>query len=334
MPVEAVSAAKLDFAYRYPFSIDAKEVVESLGMKRVEQKFVDAAKQRVEEALKDAHIGFTPTSYPDLQLTYLVSYAYARMLVSAFESAYLVSRYAIAESKRTGEALISDSNESITRVAKGLGLDIAIEGNECRVACWQYLNCAPKSVDYALIHQRLDGGTITLTKSKMIRVIEEASKASILQGMPIDKKILPKEVVSAARTIKVNVELGETKMVNVKESEYPPCIRKILFDLKKGVNLPHQARWVMAVYLLNVGVTPDEIKKLFITAPDYSEHVTSYQVDFLAKNNYKMLTCATMRGYALCIADCRCGTPLKYGKRGKTFNFNPDDGMVMEAKKS
>jgi DNA primase large subunit len=100
--------------------------------------------------------------------------------------------------------------------------------------------------------------------------------------------------------------------VKVGQENYPPCIRKLIEELALNVNVSHTGRVALAIYLVNAGAKDDEIVGYFRHAPDFSEKTTRYQVEHIRKKQYKMPSCATMDSYGICVADCRCGSPLNF----------------------
>ena len=72
-------AEKLDFAYRYPFSSEAKEIIASMNVNSVDDRYLTSGLLRLNEALGKSKIEFFKTNLTQLKYTYLMSYAYARM---------------------------------------------------------------------------------------------------------------------------------------------------------------------------------------------------------------------------------------------------------------
>ena len=92
-------------------------------------------------------------------------------------------------------------------------------------------------------------------------------------------------------------------------------------DVKIHKNLGHQARWFLAVYLINNGMETEKIMEIFSNLPDFSEKITKYQIEHAKKRGYVVPACGTLKGYGFCVTECRIGSPLnwrkKYGARTK-----------------
>jgi len=96
----------------------------------------------------------------------------------------------------------------------------------------------------------------------------------------------------------------------------------ILANLKDGVNVPHTARFGVTAFLLNLGLSVDEIIEIYKNSPDFDEERTRYQVVHIAgesgSTRYTAPSCATMRTYGNCVdIDDVCekiNHPLSYYK--------------------
>jgi hypothetical protein len=211
----AVEPSELDFAYKYPFSLEAKKVVLDIGDKlhKVDAKYLSAGKTRVEEAISNKNLEFIKTSLEELKITYVISYVYARMIVSALGS-YAIAMFGEVEAKRSAQAMAQENESGIIKLAKELGIDLSFNGQYFNMQFASYTDNAPKSVEYSLIHQKLKNGTVYLDRYRAVAVIENASKVFIKKGLPIDKKELPKEVLDAAKQIKMPVENAKVQIGN------------------------------------------------------------------------------------------------------------------------
>ena len=126
-------------------------------------------------------------------------------------------------------------------------------------------------------------------------------------------------VKKAAEALKAELpKLEPTRTaVTFKEGDNPPCIEKLLDQLKKHENLNHQARWTLAVYLTNRGMTIEKIFSLYSNLPDFNEKTTRYQLEHIQKRGYTTPACSTMLTYGLCCANCRIGSPLNWKRDWK-----------------
>ncbi|MGC8587307.1 MAG: DNA primase noncatalytic subunit PriX [Candidatus Micrarchaeia archaeon] len=191
----------LDFAYKYPFSEEAKSIVSALNITKVEKSYLDAAKIRLEEDFA-GKAEFLKTGYSDLKKTYLVSYAFARLLVSVM-GAHPIKLFAEGEAKRILGALVEESEENILRISKELGCPASIEGKDFKIAFYDYLKVVPNDrEEFALIHQNMRDGFVYLNKYAVVQLLAEAAKKKVLSGLPIKSSEIPKEVSAYAKSVK------------------------------------------------------------------------------------------------------------------------------------
>ena len=137
--MQQIDPVKLEFAYKYPFSNEAKEVIKSLNEKTVEDRFLTAGLLRLNEALEHNRIEFVNTNYRELRYTYLVSYVYARMLASVPQDRLVIAKYALAEAKRAAKALFEDRSENLLRISNQLGLEVSEKDGLLEVRLEQFL---------------------------------------------------------------------------------------------------------------------------------------------------------------------------------------------------
>ncbi|AAM02607.1 DNA primase regulatory subunit PriL [Methanopyrus kandleri] len=108
---------------------------------------------------------------------------------------------------------------------------------------------------------------------------------------------------------------------------FPPCIRELLRRAQEGENLPHEARFALAAFLVNVGWDVDRVVEVFSNLPDFDEERTQYQVRHIAGEvgggtRYLPPNCDKMKAWGLCPGkDCGVKNPLAYYRRPRA-----DDG--------
>jgi DNA primase large subunit len=97
-----------------------------------------------------------------------------------------------------------------------------------------------------------------------------------------------------------------------------------LASLSTGKHIPHIGRFAVTAFLSNIGVTDEEIVKMFHTQSDFSERIARYQVEHIAgrrggRKKYSAPNCKTMKTHGLCVnRDEICATvssPLTYYRK-------------------
>jgi len=304
--------ADLLFCSHYPFSSAAKAYVSGRGMEIV-SSYVEKAEERVREAITSGKVKKVPP-LSVAQEEELALYAIARMIVSCANNRYLINRYAVAEAKKTSDYLSSDAiahPEYVDDVASEFGIKFEKSGQQFLVPLGKYLTYTPRSTDYKLANREVAGGKVRVSSHERVRMLEEAVKKKIERELPI-RAAFPAEVKAAGVRMLALLPKLEANIVKVGQENYPPCIRRMIEELAMNINLPHTARVALGIYLVKAGLPTDKIVDIFRGAPDFSEKTTRYQVDYLRTKGYNMPSCATMDSYGVCIAVCRCGTPLNF----------------------
>ena len=304
--------ADLLFCSRYPFTSQAKDYVSGSGLE-LTSTLVDKAEQRVSNALVSGKIKKT-ADLPEAHEEELALYAGARMIVSASNNRYIINRYAVAEAKRAGEYLAADdsfNSDYVALVAGEFGIKFEKQGKSYLVPLAAYLSFTPRSMDYKLTNRQVAGGKVLVSSHERLRMLEEAVKKKIEATLPIRAKF-SEEIQEAGKRMLSLIPKLEILATKVGQENYPPCIKKLIEDLALSINLPHTARVALAIYLVNADAPADRIVDYFRTAPDFSEKTTRYQVEQIRGRKYNMPSCSTMDSYGICIAECRCGTPLRY----------------------
>ncbi len=339
----------------YPFLSAASNYVEASGV-TLDALITAAAferarlrgKERVREAIREGAIRkpvIMRTAQAEMEL---LSYPFARILVSCIGNAHLVRRYALSEAKSAYNKLLEDSSTGAsadTDIIYGMAQEFEIKIDLSRLP-HEHVQVQMSFVDYLrftsnlrdkrwkLVNRGLEKGQVKLRKGEFLRIIQEAIYARISKDMPLD---VPAALCESIRkyTTDIEVELEERRKkfgdsgfetssgFRVKDpSCFPPCITAILSNLKDGVNVPHTARFAVTAFLLNIGLTVDEIIEIYKNSPDFDEERTRYQVVHIAgesgSTKYTAPSCSTMRTYGNCVdSDDVCekiNHPLSYYK--------------------
>jgi DNA primase large subunit len=305
-------------------------------------------KERIIEAINDGKVRKQVIISNAQAETELLSYPFARILVSCIGDERLVRRYALSEAKAAYEKLLEDSStgsssdtDIIYEMSEEFGIRVDFlpgEREQVQMPFVDYLRFAANLRDkrWKLVNRGLEKGEVKLRKSEFVRIIQEAMYERIKKDLPLD---VPADICEAISgyTGDIKKELEEMRKkfgdtgfgfesgsgFLVKDpSCFPPCISYILSNLKEGINVPHSARFAVTSFLLNVGLTEDEIIEIYKNSPDFDEDRTRYQVGHIAGDKgsvrYTAPSCATMRTYGNCIGNdeiCeKISHPLSYYK--------------------
>ncbi len=323
-----------DFAC-FPFVKSAAKYVETLDFKpeelfseRAFEQVRERGKERVLEALGD---GIIKSAYSDVvgAEKELLSYPFARILVSCINDGYLIKRYALAEAKAAHEKVRELADNELKELAGDFNIE-ALINEKVTMHFTDYIRYAsvihePK---WKLVNRNMNHGKVTLAREDFSRLIEEAVRKRIESSLPLE---VTKEICAALSPYTeeirsaLNVRKSEFSIEEFKEIMpecFPPCIKHALSDVKAGINLPHSMRFALTSFLLNIGMDAERIINLFNVSPDFDEEKTRYQVMHIhgsTGTSYTSPSCATMITYGNCFgkeALCeKISQPLNYYRR-------------------
>jgi DNA primase large subunit len=318
---------------KYPFIQEALAYVrergysaEDIAAKPAYERVRARGKRRVLEALSAVSGKDDVPLQPEEEL---LSYPVARMLVSMLHDSYLLRRYSIWEAKRAYAFLRGEKEEVLLAVGRDFGLNARAEGRDFTLHFTDYLRYSAPMRDpsWKLISRRMVKGIVYIGKEEYARLIEEAVREKVqstASGVPghIAAHLKPyaDEVLAELNRLKGNMSLDAGGEVS--REAFPPCMRYLLSELQKGVNLPHTARFALTSFLANIGYDKDKIMELYRMAPDFREDLTRYQVEHImgaGGTEYTSPSCKTMATYGNCYGkDKLCesvGHPLTYYRR-------------------
>jgi len=308
---------------KYPFTKEAIEYfkAKSLTLKDLESDIgkviLNRSYERIHEAISQRKVTTNLSEDPEVEL---LSFPISLLLLSLLENKSLIYRYAVAESKRVGELLKNEDLGKLMWIAKNTfewRISLAEEEDySVMIHFIDYISHIPQSSkEWKLVNKKLVKGYVLIRKSELARIIEEAVKKYIVKkcNERVTLTDIPNIVIAFAERIarewgQRSKEFKSLRVIpeKVRNGIYPPCIAKLLDDLKSGKNLPHAARFALATFLLNIGFKVDEVVSLFKTTPDFNERIARYQVEHLAglrgsRVKYSPYKCSNMRSLGLCV---------------------------------
>lgn len=314
----------------YPFTQEAAEAVRSKGIslesllnKPIFQNVRRRAAERLRGAIGDA-IPESQSNTEAEQLFELLSYPLARVMASCLNDPILLRRYALAEAKLAFRRM-RDEKEELVMLANDLGINPQGQG-PWKIHFSEYIRAAHRmhSPKWKLTNRDLDSGYLTVTDVELKRLLEEAVRDKVLKGLPISVaegicQDLNEYLGPIKRDLEALVAQQKVDLGKVEEGAFPPCIKKMIYEVSRGMNLAHSARFALVSFLLQINMTPEEVIALFATSPDFDQERTRYQVQHIAGatgTHYKPPACATMATYGNCPGEddlCRrVRHPLSY----------------------
>lgn len=271
----------LDFAYRYPFSKDARDII-AHAPQELDERLVRAGKLRVEEDLLGS-AGYHPTGMADIKRTHVLSYVYSRMLISAVNSAPHTEKYARAEARRAGSSLEADTLPNVLKLQGELGLEMGYAHERFVIGFSRFLAASPKSGRLALARQELEKGAVYLDRTGAVMLIEGAVAAEIRKNLPIPASELPARILEEAKTLSLP-KIAARADVKGSYGWIERMLSNPIADVRhRTVNL------VLAPYLVNVrGMPVDDAAKVIT---DYIERCKQMNPDTRINSTYIKYQC-------------------------------------------
>ncbi len=308
-------------AAKFPFLRESAEFAEQnnadLEALLTSPSFEPARKrgmERVMDALENSEVTYTPLMNDYDRLIEVMSYPYARMIVSMVGDRFLTKRYALAEAVRMNRILTGEDRETLLIVSEELGVTSTVDTDGIiRMKFPDYLRLANrlKSVDWKLINCDIHSGLVYLPQEKFSRLMQNALQDKIESELPL---MTPEEYRKYLRgTVDaVSMALEETKAKysptggeGMKNEFLPPCLVHILDMSRRGMNLPHSARFALVTFLHALGLDYDGIIRVFSESPDFNEEIAGYQIKHITgelsgTEGYSPPECKTMKTNGLC----------------------------------
>jgi DNA primase large subunit len=315
----------------YPFTHQAADRVKETGYSLeslLERRSFQSVRTRALNRVLGAVSGEIPEER-SRPLAEFLSYPLARAMVSCLDDDLLVRRYAMSEAKLASRMMKSEDLADLLLLANDLNVHPVKQNGLLELHFSEYLKAAHKmhSPHWKLVNRALKEGQVTVTREELMRLLEEMVRDRVMKGLPLK---VPQDVCQKLEVylVEVRQELEATRgnqavdLGQVNEEAFPPCMVTLLKQVASGVNLAHTARFALTSFLLNVGMSVDDIVQVFNTSPDFDEERTRYQVEHISGkggDSYTPPSCATMATYGNCPSGeglCKwVNHPLNYYRR-------------------
>ena len=313
------------FEANFPFLSAAREFAASKGIELDSLLSSDSYEgsrvrgaQRVEDAIINSEVSYNPLRNDMEAAMEIMSYPYARILVSAINDKFLTRRYALAEAVRMNKLLGREDYAAIITIAQELDVHartvMTKEGKhelEMHFADYLRLSSRIKSTDWKLVNTEIRNGYVRLSNDRFTRALQNALQDRIEAELPMK---LPDEMLKAVKRdtdrLKNILEANKAKFTvtftgELKPETLPPCIRTLLANAQHGVNLPHSGRFALVSFLHTIGMNLEQILALFSQSPDFDESKSIYQIKHITgelsgTEGYTPPECSTMKTNGIC----------------------------------
>ncbi len=313
-------------------SIDLNELLDGPWMEKARQRarirLIDSvqSKEGVQVVGGDIHT-------EEGRLIEAFSFYYARLVVCASEDERLIARWAQAEAARAEQLLIQDevnlailANTYISEVVQSSQNEAPMavtsssmsmrqlrqgKSSVWKIGLSDFIEICPKITGdrWRLPNVDLQNGWVTLhnerqyaSSAKLARLLRERIKIGIesetlgkMAEVTTDLAVRLAEPVGMVRNLMANKASEAIALVGAEESDWPPCMQKIIAELTNGVNVNHFGRLFLASMSATLALPQEACVGFFRGAPDFSESTTSYQVEHVYQHEYTPAGCGKLK---------------------------------------
>lgn len=266
----------------------------------------------------------------------LLSFLFARLVLSAATTPAALRRWAVAEAKRHYARLAAVPVEELAEVARRLRFSMIPTPNGVEVPLVDYLRLSVpiREAEFRLPRQALARGAVTVRPVRAARLLQEAVRLRLAEALPLADDVV-REVrereaellEELTRRTPAPVARPELRGGPLRPELFPPCIRKMQRTLQKGENLSHAGRFCLAAFLHRAGADFETIVDAYRGAPDFDEAVTRYQVEHITSRDggrgYEPPECETLRSHGLCVREGDPSAPDPRDRARDPLCFEP-----------
>ena len=283
----------------------------------------------------------------------ILVYITARIGASVIADPLLIRRYSLHESKVYNARLDREEKDVLIMVAFEMGLEVMspeivspgalpLESTSMQtpergseetlcVSAADYLAFTGdmrSEPDWKLTRQELVSGYVLLPQKKISRIVENLiyKRFETDLPLPVSKELVNlfepylKGVRASLESLKA--KFRRTEITGVDAGAFPPCMKNLIQKAHSGENIVHSGRFALTAFLNRIGMSPEEILKLFASSPDFRADIAQYQINHItgviSGTVYNVPECRTMVAYGLCVnKDTLCeaewlSRPLQY----------------------
>lgn len=315
---------ELEFSVKYPFSSATKSLAKwiNFDFENPDPRLLERAKERVIKGIESGcTTAMANTHNEKILISEILSYPLAKIIVAKTKDKFLISKYAEAESRAFKNYLMHESSDNIGMLAQDFGFSIHDE----TIPFTDYLQYLPRDEKFKLVNAPLRDGKVRVSIDAITNLLPEKLKSQLEKDLskPLDAPHLfetyASEVVKEVNRDKAFRTTENFGKVDVES--FPPCIKALIADAQSGEPMAHQPRFILAAFLINIGMPIDQITELFSNTPNFNEKKTRYYIEYgMGKRGsgtkYSPPSCEKMVFYGLCRSkDALCSRvkhPLSY----------------------
>jgi len=258
------------------------------------------------------------------------------MMVSTTNDPFLKRRYALAEAKRAYNILKKETKDKITQIANAFNWKTKPAKSimpDFTLHFTDFLRNATgfHEAKWKLVNRTMLNGNVQVTRDETARLLVEEVRVHIEKRLDTKMGLeLPQGITSRVERL-LQLFLSRKGKMRLEEmpkqivwDAFPPCIRQLHNTILSGRHISHVGRFALTSFLINSGMSVDNVVDLFRSLSDFNERMTRYQAEHIAgargsRTRYIPPKCDTLRTHGVCPGMdeiCRrIRHPLAYYKR-------------------
>jgi DNA primase large subunit len=305
---------------------------------------IDAAGSGTKYDRRMSHICIIDSmTYPTDVLVFIICV----IILKASKLHLLSKKFALGEAKRTGRYLERDLKSGykheldilydITANVFSMPIYISDMYNNNHdhmygIDVIKYITAASdfNEKEWKLVNRLVHGGYVYLTEHEVIRLLQRQQSEyiqKIIKGVNVPQDHTKNNNGMFVKVIKhLQTKYPDSYMYGAKNSinnikafeDYPPCIQHIVASLQQGQNISHTGRFLLASYMLQIGMDIPDIISFFKNAPDYNYTISKYQITNINSRKYNCPSCDKITTNGLCKKNTHCTgiiTPLQFRRK-------------------
>ena len=307
----------------YPFSREAADLVEEEGFNIADLAYhpdLEGARRNALRRLVSAISSGVDVEIDEIKpINDVYSFIIARVVMERLNDRVLRNSFAEHEAKRFFHLSEGESLRNMLDLAlEGFSMTTTeLEGGGLMLPYEQFIELSTGigGANWRLVNRDVRAGQVALSPRECRRLLSEAGRRHLLSPAEVEGE-LPEPLEEMCRTVSRLISKRRPRFRARRIRNLAPCLQELLDRASRGENLPHQARFALAAYLLKVSWGIEKVIDAFRAIPDFKEEATRYQVTQIAEKGYLPPNCSRMKSLGLCTADCGVSNPLSFRRRG------------------
>jgi len=293
---------------------------------------LNRAEKRIEEAILYALVSEEQRN-DEIEI---LSFPIAVMMLSTTNDLFLKRRYALAEAKRAYNILKKETKDKIRQIANAFNWKTKPAKSIMADFTLHFTDFLRNSTGFheakwKLVNRTMLNGNVQVTRDETARLLAEEVRAHIEKRLDTKMGLeLPQGITSRVERLQQLFLSRKGKMrfeempKQIVLDAFPPCIRQLHNTTLAGRHISHVGRFALTSFLVNSGMSVDNVVDLFRSLSDFNERMTRYQAEHIAgargsRTRYIPPKCDTLRTHGVCPGMdeiCRrIRHPLAYYKR-------------------